>query len=393
LLVVVIAGAALDYHVINTHHLLASQPRGVAGQPSASGPAVGTAAGTATTPAGAGPAAGTGETSGPATAVPAPVINARSMVQMMEPAPAAEVVQAAEARATAAHELRVCADPNNLPFSNSRGEGFENALARLVAADLGWTVRYTWWPQRRGFIRRTLRAGSCDVVMGVPASFDLAQPTSPYYRSSYVFVTRHDRRLRIRSFDDPRLHKLRIGIHAVGNDYGNVPPAQALAVRGIVDNVRGYTIYGAYSQPDPPKNLIDAVAKGEVDVAVAWGPLAGYFATREPVKLDVTPVSQHDTGKLTGTRTQATGTQAIGTATKDIGSQPAQSTPAAPALPMAFDISMAVRRGDDTMRKTLDDVLVRRRRDITRLLHTYGVPLSGIEHVETAHVAPPAHQE
>src|SRR5215471_16845529 len=104
--------------------------------------------------------------------------------------------------------LRVCADPNNLPFSNQREEGFENALAQLVARDLGRTVAYTWWPQRRGFIRNTLGAGRCDVVMGVPSTFELVQPTQPYYRSTYVYVTQRDRGMVIHSFDDPLLKQL-----------------------------------------------------------------------------------------------------------------------------------------------------------------------------------------
>src|SRR5215218_4774864 len=107
--------------------------------------------------------------------------------------------------------LRVCADPNNLPFTNQLLEGFENKLADLVARDLHAAVRYTWWPQRRGFIRSTLKAGACDVVMAIPSSFEMALATRPYYRSTYVFVSRKDRRIHVRSFDDPALKKLRIG--------------------------------------------------------------------------------------------------------------------------------------------------------------------------------------
>lgn len=247
-----------------------------------------------------------------------------------------------ERREAAQRVLGVCADPNNLPFSNQRGEGFENKLAELVAHDFGATVRYTWLPQRRGFVRNTLRAGRCDVIMGVPSSFELARPTNPYYRSTYVFVYRRDRHLKIRSFDDPALKHLRIGVHVIGDDYANVPPVAALAQRHIVRNVVGYTIYGDYSQPNPPARLIDAVAHGDVDVAIAWGPLAGYFASRESVALEIVPVSPQI----------------------DL-----------PFLPFVFDISMAVRRGDDSLRTRLDAFLERHEPEIRRLLEEYGVPL------------------
>lgn len=237
--------------------------------------------------------------------------------------------------------LRVCADPNNLPFTNERLEGFENRIAELIARDLGARVEYTWWPQRRGFIRSTLRAGLCDVVLGVPSSFELAQPTRAYYRSSYVFVTRGDRDLKIASFDDPQLRSLRIGVHLVGDDGWNTPPAHALAKRGIIDNVRGYTLYGDYSEESPPARLIDAVASGEIDVAVAWGPLAGYHAKQQQANLKLTPVSPQI----------------------DL-----------PFLPFVFDIAAAVRRGDDTLREEIDGVLAKRSGEIAAILDSYGVP-------------------
>jgi mxaJ protein len=239
-------------------------------------------------------------------------------------------------------ELRVCADPNNLPFSNQRGEGFENRIASVIAADLGLAVRYTWWPQRRGFVRNTLNFGRCDVILGIPASFDAVARTKPYYRSTYVFVTRRDRGLHIQSLDDSVLHSLRIGIHFAGDDYDNPPPAQALARRGLARNVVGYSLYGDYSKPNPPAELIAAVARGEVDVAIAWGPLAGYFAHRSPVPLDLTPVSP-------------------------------EVEP--PALPFVFDIAAGVRRGDTAMRDRVQGALDRRRGEIRGILETYGVPL------------------
>ncbi|HJQ35309.1 MAG TPA: substrate-binding domain-containing protein [Pyrinomonadaceae bacterium] len=240
--------------------------------------------------------------------------------------------------------LRVCADPNNLPFSNERGEGFENKIAELLAADLHERLEYTWWAQRRGFFRNTLKAGVCDVVVGVPSSFELAATTAPYYRSTYVFVYPKGKGISVASFDDPALHNLKVGVQLVGDDGADTPPVHALSARGVVQNVRGYTLYGDYKQPNPPARIVDAVAKGDVDVAVVWGPLAGYFAPRERVPLAVVPVSpQFDL----------------------------------PFLPFVYDISMGVRRGDDDLRQQLDDFLQRRHPDIERILEEYGVPRAG----------------
>ena len=248
------------------------------------------------------------------------------------------------AAAPAPRELRVCADPNNLPYSNARLEGFENRLAEMAARDLHATVRYTWWPQRRGFFRKTLKAGTCDVVIGMPSSVELALTTRPYYRSTYVFVYRKDRGIAVRSFDDPVLRKLKIGVQMIGDDGVNSPPAHALASRGMIDNVVGYSVYGDYSQPNPPARIVEAVAKGEVDVAVVWGPLAGYFAPRQPVPLELVPVSpQIDR----------------------------------PFLPFVFDMSMGVRRGDDKLHAELDSFLERRQPEIDALLDRYGVPRTG----------------
>jgi mxaJ protein len=238
--------------------------------------------------------------------------------------------------------LRVCSDPNNMPFSNVKREGFENRIAALVAREMGRPLAYFWSPQRRGFVRNTLKAGRCDLVMGVPAQYGLLQPTRPYYRSSYAFVSRRDRHLRVTSFDDARLKTLTIGIQITGDDYDNPPAAQALASRHIVQNVRGYTVYGDYSKPDPQRDLVDAVADRRVDVAVVWGPFAGYFAHREPVALDVVPVTPEREG---------------------------------PALVFAFDIAMGVRREDTALRQQVDAIIVRRGAEIRRILTSYGVPL------------------
>jgi len=242
--------------------------------------------------------------------------------------------------AAAPPPLRVCSDPNNLPFSNDKRQGFENAIADLLARDLGTTVQYTWWAQRRGFLRNTLDAGSCDVVMGYPWHADPVLTTSPYYRSTYVFVTRHAERLRIRSFDEPALRRLKVGVQLVGDDGANSPPAHALSRRGIVANVVGYTVYGDYRTDSPPSAIVTAVAHGDVDIATVWGPLAGYFAARQKVPLDIVPV------------------------------QPQVDGP----LPQAFDISMAVRRQDRARRDRLEAFIASRRAEIDRILAEYHVP-------------------
>jgi quinoprotein dehydrogenase-associated probable ABC transporter substrate-binding protein len=237
--------------------------------------------------------------------------------------------------------LRVCADPNNLPFSNNRLEGFENKLADLVANELGERVEYTWWAQRRGFFRNTLKAGACDVVIGVPAAFELALTTSPYYRSSYVFVSRRSSKLHLASFDDPQLRKLKIGVQLVGDDAANTPPAHALSARNIITNVKGYTLYGDYSEPNPPARIIEAVEQGKIDVAIVWGPLAGYFAKHSRVPLEIVPVSPEVDQ---------------------------------PFLPFVYDIAFGVRRGDQDLKDRLEQILEKRRGDIDRILADYGVP-------------------
>lgn len=249
---------------------------------------------------------------------------------------------ATTAAAASEGELRVCADPNNLPFSNSAEAGFENRLAAMVAEHFGQQVSYTWWAQRRGFIRNTLKAGRCDVVMGVPAGYDLVETTRPYYRSSYVFVTRQDQHLELSSLLDPRLHHLVIGVHLIGDDGNNPPPAQALGDQGIVDNVRGYSIYGDYRQADPPARLIEAVESGKIDVAAAWGPLGGYFAQRSPVPLTVTPIRDYERF---------------------------------PSQQFQFAIAMGVRKGDDALRDRLNAFIDENGTEIASLLRSYGVPL------------------
>lgn len=238
--------------------------------------------------------------------------------------------------------LRVCADPNNLPFSNRQGEGFENKIADLLAKDLTARPEYTWWAQRRGFVRNTLRAGECDLLMGAPKGYELALTTVPYYRAGYVFVYRRADDWHLASLDDPLLRKVRVGVQMIGADFANTPPAHAISKRGITENVIGYPIYGDYASDSPAAGIVNAVATGEVDIALVWGPVAGYFAPRAPVPLTIAAIDAENDG---------------------------------PGIPLVFDICLAVRKGDTAFGAELNSFLKGHRKEINAILASYGVPL------------------
>ena len=236
--------------------------------------------------------------------------------------------------------LHIAADPNNLPFSNDKLEGFENKIADLIANELNAKIEYIWHAQRRGFFRQTLKEGDADLVMGVPADFERALTTKPYYRSSYVFISRKDKSLNLKSLEDPRLKNLKIGVLLIGDDGANTPPAHALANRGIITNIVGFSIYGNYAEPNPPARIVEAVANDEIDTAIIWGPLAGYFAQKQTAPIDVVPVSP----------------------------EPDRD------LPFTFQISIGVKRKNKELRDQIDQVLVRKRAEIEKILNDYGVP-------------------
>jgi mxaJ protein len=231
--------------------------------------------------------------------------------------------------------LRVCADPNNLPFSNRAGQGLENRLAALLASDLGMKVEYVWWTQRKNFVEKSLDAGVCDVIMGVPAALESVAVTRPYYRSIYVWVQRQNAKPVISSLYDERLAKLRIGVHVVDDAYA--PPGQLLAHNGLAANLVSFSLYGSAAESNPPAKLVGAVARGDVDVALAWGPLAGYFADES---LAITPVEPQRFGMV----------------------------------PFAYDIAVAVRPGDEERRSKLDAAMGRQCAAIQALLREYKVP-------------------
>jgi mxaJ protein len=239
-------------------------------------------------------------------------------------------------------QFRVCADPENMPHSNQKQEGFENKIADLIAKDFAASTRYIWWGQRRGFIRNTMNAtleeGRCDVVIGVPEGYDLVTPTKPYYRSTYVFVYPRDKGPQVKSLDDPVLKKVKIGVHLLGDDYTNPPPVHELSKRGVVGNLVGFSTF--YSAENPPSSIIDAVASGKVDIAIVWGPAAGYFVKQQRVPLVMVPVPS---GKGD--------------------------------LPFEFGISMGVKPGNQELKLRLEKVIETRRAEITKILNDYSVPL------------------
>jgi len=241
--------------------------------------------------------------------------------------------------------LRVCGDPENMPFSDRKAQGFENKIADVIAGALGDSVVYTWWPHRRGFVRNTLSAGECDVVMGVPAGYDPVLTTNSYYRSTYYIVTRADRHLGIESLDDPRLKTIKVGVGLIGDDYTNTPPAQALASHGVTQNVRGFSLF--YDEDTHPQDIVNAVANGAIDVALVWGPVAGYFAKQSsvPLSLKALPDSDSASGVL-----------------------------------FAYNVAIGVRHSDRDLKATLDSLLTQKRDTIQGILRAYNVPTLEVKH-------------
>jgi quinoprotein dehydrogenase-associated probable ABC transporter substrate-binding protein len=234
------------------------------------------------------------------------------------------------------HELRVCADPDNLPYSQRDESGFENRIARLIADDLGMRLSYFWQEQRRGFVRKSMGAGVCDLFIGVPAGFDKVLTTRPYYRSTYVAVTRGGAP-DFSGFAPGALRGRRFGVQLIGNDMAASPPGYALAKGGALANVTGFLVYG-----DGPaaRRMADALASGAIDVALAWGPQAAYFAHSARVPMKVAQLAP----------------------------------PAGSSVPFAYSISIGVRKGDTALRDRLDALLVRRKTDIDAILDAYFVP-------------------
>ncbi|HSS98573.1 MAG TPA: quinoprotein dehydrogenase-associated putative ABC transporter substrate-binding protein [Terriglobales bacterium] len=243
----------------------------------------------------------------------------------------------------ASKPLKVCADPNNLPYSNRAGKGYENRIAELLAAYLHRNLVYQWSRMDRGFVREFLNTGECDVLVEVPANFAPVLVTAPFYKSTYVFVTRRPGRTGISSFDDPQLRKMKIGLQILGDDYAS--PGIALTRRGLAKNIVGFEGGG-----NDPGKIIRAVSAGNIDVAIVWGPLAGYYARSTSHRLRLTPVPALD----------------------------------APAIPFRYQISMAVKKGNRQLQQELSGFLISQKTAIENVLREYGVPLLDVANPQMA---------
>ncbi len=230
--------------------------------------------------------------------------------------------------------LTVCGDPNNLPFSNQAREGFENRIAQLMADELKRPLHYRWWPQTIGFVRNTLRLRQCDLIMGITSVNEMVQNTNPYYRSVYSLVYRSDMQPGITSLTDPLLKTLRIGVVA------GTPPATLLTQYGLMEQTRPYRRTVDTRHESPALELVGDVARGELDVALVWGPIAGFAATRETTPLTVVPL-------------------------------PARVD----QTPLAFNVSMGIRHREKQWKHQVNALLERLQPRINEVLADYGVPL------------------
>jgi quinoprotein dehydrogenase-associated probable ABC transporter substrate-binding protein len=231
--------------------------------------------------------------------------------------------------------LRVCADPRNLPFSNEQGEGFENKLAEFFAEKLQKKIDYMYFPQATGFVRMTLGAHRCDVIMGFPQGDDLVQGTNPYYRTAYALISKSGAGLDdVASLDDARLKGKHIGIVA------GTPPATNMALNGLMTNAKPYPLMIDTRVDSSAQAMINDLNKGEIDAAVLWGPMAGFYAKKSNPPLHVTPLV-HEKG----------------------GPQ------------LVYRIGMGVRRADQNWKRLLNRLIQENQSEINKVLAEYGVPL------------------
>lgn len=231
--------------------------------------------------------------------------------------------------------LRVCVDPRDLPFSNEAGQGFENKLAELFAQKLGKALAYTYYPSATGFMRNTLNAHRCDVVMGMPQGDDVAQGTNPYYRTAYALVAKQGSGLEtVETLEDPRLKDKRIGIVA------GTPPATNLAINALLPNIKSYPLVVDTRYDAPAAAMMGDLEQDRIDVAVLWGPIAGYFAKQSKLAMKLTPLVKETAGPR-----------------------------------LIYRIGMGVRHSDQQWKRLLNKLIAENQGEIERILNDYGIPL------------------
>jgi quinoprotein dehydrogenase-associated probable ABC transporter substrate-binding protein len=231
--------------------------------------------------------------------------------------------------------FRACGDPRNMPFSNDKGEGFENKLAEMFATKLGKKLSYTYFPQATGFVRMTLGSFRCDVIIGFPQGDDQAQVTIPYYRTTYALIFKPGTGLDgVTTIDDPKLKDKRIGVVA------KTPPSTIMAMDGLLAHVKSYPLFIDTRADSSAQAMIDDLKKGDIDVGILWGPMAGYYAKQSDPPLTIVPLLKETAG-----------------------------------APLMFRIGMAVRPSDQEWKRTLNRLIMENQSEINKLLISYNIPI------------------
>jgi quinoprotein dehydrogenase-associated probable ABC transporter substrate-binding protein len=231
--------------------------------------------------------------------------------------------------------LRVCADPAAMPFSNNKGEGFENKIAELIASKLNVPVQYEWYPMATGFVRNTLNAGKCDLIIGYAQGDELVQNTNAYYKSAWTLITRSGSGIAdIKNLDDPRLKDKRIGIQA------GAPPGSVMGANGLMSKARSYALVVDRRYASPQEKMIADLVAGEIDAAILWGPIGAYYAKASGADLAVIPLVAETKGPR-----------------------------------MTYRITMGVRTRDQDWKRQLNRLLQQEQGEINKILLAYGVPL------------------
>jgi len=230
--------------------------------------------------------------------------------------------------------LKVCADPNNLPFSDEKKEGFENKIAELLGTGHGLKVEYTWFPQTIGFVRNTLRAYRCDLVIGTVAGDESMQTTNPYYFTTYVMLYRSDKGLNLKGLQDPQLTRLRLGVVSA------TPPSDLLVRHALMANAKPYPLSVDTRVESPTHQMVKDLMAGSIDVGLLWGPIAGYYRQHDKLPLTLVPLAD----------------------------EPG-------AARMKYHIAMGVRPNEPEWRRRVNAMIVEQQPQLTAILREYGVPL------------------